>query len=816
MGVWRMKIWLRVAAIVMLLVFLAGVVQFGPQTLYGLEGEKAAGSIAARLRGAIALYVDSPVGLVDNQEIKLDAGNDFITPLLVENRVLVPVRFIAENLGGSVHWDGEGRAVSISLGERTIKLTLSKPEIIINGQAIPLEVSPQTYLNRTYVPLRAVSEAFGKKVEYNGGLVTIADNSLSIDPVREADLWEYLNNRLGKLPVLGSAENLKQLLEYAETDYSYLRLRAGNEALMKTADAVQAPSADSANSEYSRTNIQVQGVDEADLVKTDGRYIYQVSGDKVIISQAYPAETMKIAAVLHSDEAGFIPQELYVDQDNLVVIGRSQTNRARLTETETVAKMIMPPPYYMPRVKAIVYDIKDKQNVTKTRELELEGSYVSSRKIGNALYLVANQYVNYYRGQEEPIMLPAYRDSVLQSESVEIPYSDIKCFPPVVHPNYLLIAGLNLAEPQEAAQVSAYLGSGEDIYVSGKHLFVAVTRQGGYYPGMPVILREGPAVEREENTVVYKFALNQGKVSYLHKGQVPGRVLNQFSMDEYEGNFRIATTAGYSWSRGGQTSRNNLYVLDSNMGIIGRLEGLAPGEEIYSARFMGKRAYLVTFKTVDPLFVLDLQDPKEPKILGALKIPGYSDYLHPFDDSHLIGFGKDTIELPQKDYRGKTVDTAAYYLGMKIALFDVSDVANPKELFAEKIGDRGTSSELLNNHKALLFDGESGLLSFPVTVMEVPDGSLTDPRTGMPVYGRFSYQGAYVYNLNLTNGFTLRGRISHLDPQDYLKAGYSYPEPGKEVQRILYIKDTLYTLSDSLIKANDLSSLDDKASLLLP
>lgn len=811
-----MKIWRQGTAVLVILLLLVGVIQFSPQALYGEEAKNMEGIMATKLQGVIALYLDSPLALVNNAETELDSSNEFITPLLVAGRVLVPVRFVAESLGGTVLWNEETQAITINVGEKVIRLTLHKPELQVNGKSIALEVAPETYLDRTYVPLRAVSEAFGKKVDYQSSLVTIADSSANLNLVQDTELWEKVRARLNNLPVLGSEENLQKLLEAARVQGS--RIMYGlDSALMKTAEATPAPSANAGSIQYSQTNIQVQGVDEADLVKTDGKYIYQVSGQKVIISQVYPADAMKVVAVLNSGESSFSPQELYVDQDNLVIIGSSQTNMPMPLDLEVNAKMIMPPYYYTPKVKAVIYSIRDKQNITKTRELELDGNYVSSRKIGSALYLITNKYINYYPGLgQDPIILPAYRDSAVKAEDIQIPYSQIRCFPPVLQANYLLIAGLDLAKPKEAVQVSTYLGSGENIYVSEKHLFVAVSQQESYYSGRTGILGKIVPENRQEKTLVFKFALNQGKVTYLQKGEVPGRILNQFSMDEFQGNFRIATTVGHSWNSGDQTSRNNLYVLDSGMGIIGQIQDIAPGEQIYSTRFMGERAYMVTFKTVDPLFVLDLSNPQKPQILGALKIPGYSDYLHPYDANHLIGFGKDTVELPQKDYQGKVVGTMAYYLGMKIALFDVTDVANPKELFSEKIGDRGTSSELLHNHKALLFDKEKGLMALPVTVMQVPAGTAMEPSTGMPPYGQFSFQGAYVYNLDLSKGFALKGKITHLTPEDYLKAGYSGSEPDKQVNRILYINDTLYTLSNTQIKANELAGLEEKNNLLLP
>lgn len=242
------------------------------------------------------------------------------------------------------------------------------------------------------------------------------------------------------------------------------------------------------------------------------------------------------------------------------------------------------------------------------------------------------------------------------------------------------------------------------------------------------------------------------------------------------------------------------------MNICGEIEGIAKGEEIYSVRFMGDRGYMVTFKTVDPLFVIDLKDPTKPEILGALKIPGYSDYLHPYDENHIIGFGKDTIE----------VSGGAYYMGMKIALFDVSDVNNPVQKFSEVIGDRGTDSELLTNHKALLFSKEKNLLAFPVTVAEIKDKDSVLNEWGVPEYGEFVFQGAYVYNIDLDKGFTLKGKITHISDEEYLKSGNYNFYSNKSVERIIYINDTLYTLSKGMYKANKLSDLSEINTLEIP
>jgi inhibitor of cysteine peptidase len=278
-------------------------------------------------------------------------------------------------------------------------------------------------------------------------------------------------------------------------------------------------------------------------------------------------------------------------------------------------------------------------------------------------------------------------------------------------------------------------------------------------------------------------------------------------MDEYDGHFRIATTIGHvSRTLTEVSSSNNLYVLNMNLTIVGRLEDLAPGEQIYSARFMGDQCYLVTFKKIDPLFVIGLEDPANPRVLGRLKIPGYSNYLHPYSENLLIGIGKETVEAEEGDF--------AWYQGVKISLFDVSDLANPTEAAKYEIGDRGTDSPILSDHKALLFDKELNLLAIPVLVAEIDE---TKYSGGVPdnAYGDYVYQGLYVFSVT-ENSISLRGRITHIDNKDeFLKSGY-YFNSEYDVFRALYIEDMLYTLSNKRIEINNLTTLEAIGQIELP
>ncbi|MCR4435013.1 MAG: beta-propeller domain-containing protein [Clostridiales bacterium] len=815
-----------------------------------IKASSAAEDPQEKLKGAVVLYVGSSGAIVDNRDTRIDPANLEVQPVVKNGRTLVPVRFITESLGARVDWDAKNSAVDVDLNGKTVKLVIGSREMKVDGKDTALEVPAEIINDRTFVPLRQLAEALGKKVFYDRGLIVVSDREDIFDAESDKLWMDGVIARVNNLPVVGTFENLKSLLEKAQSTSASMLYGGGVEkrktingativqdAKMSTAAADTAAAGPEANpgysgeenskaaGDYSATNTQVQGVDEADIVKTDGEYIYQVNKQRVIIARAYPAEEMKISSVLDFTDKNFIPQELYLDGRKLVVIGSTCANVPVYTpETKDKAEVYPPAYYYRNTVKAVVYDITDRTKPGKLRELEVEGNYVSSRKIGSTLYMIANKAVDYYTIQQQSqSAAPCYRDTAVKEDFINIDYGEIRYFPGLLDTNYMTVAALDLDKMDEKAGISTYLGAGQNIYASPENLYVAVTK---YSPaevkpaeaaGEVSILPAKRRVIRayDNNTLVYKFSLNNSQVTYLNKGEVPGTILNQFSMDEYGKYFRIATTRGNILGTGENASTNNVYILDETLSITGKIEDMAPGEKIYSVRFMGDRGYVVTFKKVDPLFVIDLKDPYKPGILGALKIPGYSDYLHPYDENHILGFGKDAVEVSQKDWQGNDAGTTAFYQGMKIALFDVTDVNHPRQMFSEVIGDRGTDSELLRDHKALLFSKSKNLLAFPVTLMEIKEGNKIDAG-GFPQYGQFTFQGAYVYGIDLEKGFTLKGRITHLTDEEYRKAGGSWYDSDKNVERILYLDNTLYTLSRGMIKANDITDLKEKNTLRIP
>jgi inhibitor of cysteine peptidase len=503
--------------------------------------------------------------------------------------------------------------------------------------------------------------------------------------------------------------------------------------------------------DYSKTNIQVEGVDEADVVKTDGEYIYVISGQKVIIVKAYPAEE---ATVLSRITVNGTLKQLFINAYRLVVFYENGS----YNETKTCIN---------------IYDISDRANPSLRSEITVDGQYFSSRMIGDYVYVIIRKTASLVNGE---VVLPKIYS---EDECRIIPATDIY-YSNIADCGYVFttIVSVNVMEDkQEPNDETILSGWTTCIYVSLENIYLAI---GDY-----------------DKTVLHRIHIENGEISIVADGEVTGYVLNQFSMDEHEGYFRIATTSQMTSSPEEPLPilrlQNNVYILNMDLDIVGKLEGIAPGEKIHSARFMEDTFYLVTFRKVDPLFVMNLSDPYNPKILGELEITGYSDYLHVYDENHVIGVGKETVGAEEGDF--------SWYQGVKISLFDVTDVTAPIELAKYEIGDRGTDSPVLNDHKAFLFDKEKNLLVLPVAVAKVNESQYPN---GVPpyTYGDIVWQGAYVFtiSLELEEKIILRGTITHIENDDVHNTSCY-------ITRTLYIGDVLYTISESKIKMNSLLDL---------
>lgn len=736
---------------------------------------KGAAATAASAEG-VYLYTGSPLILADGKVKMLDQANPDLGATVIQSRTLLPLRAVSEYFGADVTYNQTAKEAVIKYGGKTCTFPIGSGTYTVDDgkQVKEYTMDSKSILmdGRTMVPLRVICEnVLGKKVSYYDRVIAVADRE--IDLKTNAALVTAVREKIGEAVKAGSMKELAKAI--TTTDYRYygtaVEDSATTEAMPSTVTKAEAAPSDSSQSgtassdgSYSTTNVQVEGIDEADIVKTDGKYLYIAGNSVVRIVGADSGKLTDATAIrLASNKT---VSEIYVDGGKLVLLGtRWETidnGDSPVYPAEMEKGLSIMPPYFQQKSFSFVdvYDISDPLKPTLLKEHEMEGSYQSSRKNGDIVYMVTSNYPS------GGIVMPLMRDSVAGSEAFSMKLSDVMIMPYHPCPGYLIISAVNVSD-MEKTEVEAITAYGATMYMNDSALYLAFSNY-------------------TADTTIIKFKLEGMKVGYAGSGDVPGYLLNQFSMDEYEGNLRVATTV---W----ETSSNSLYVLDSSMNITGSIEDLAKGETIYSVRFMGSKGYVVTYRTMDPLFVFDLSDPANPVLTGELKVPGFSNYLLPVGEDLLLGIGADTYDIYRKDSSGQDVVIGTRQGGIKFSLFDVSDVGKPKEISNYVIGDSGSSTEAFYNHKAIMVDK-------------------TNQNVGIDAYlyteaSSESKQGAVIVSYK-NDKLSLKGFLTSKGSGVY---GYDIPY----ARRLAYIGDVLYYIQDGRITSYDYDKLTEIDSLIL-
>lgn len=504
--------------------------------------------------------------------------------------------------------------------------------------------------------------------------------------------------------------------------------------------------------QYGETNTQTKGVDEADIIKNDGRYLYVVGYDLSNNRKLRIIDTQTMTAVynsyLYNDSGDILDiNEIYVSGNTLTAIGTYGNN--------TYGYGCFVDGYYGygmgGKTVSVVMDITDRASPKTLRKVEQDGSYRSSRMVGGVLYTLTEYTVS---GKDEE---EAKTNSVPEAAGAEIRCDCIYIIDEDSS-RYICLTAYDTALADGEVSSLAVLGKGGEVYCSENNLYVI----GNKY----INLKKGEAKDSDINgySVITAFSLNGKSIAFKAQGEVPGYINNQYSLDEYNGNLRIATTA-YSTKKNADIS--SLYVLDSDMKIIGKAENIANDEQIKSVRYMGTTAYVVTFRNTDPLFVIDLKDPTKPAIKGELKLPGYSAYMHPLSESIILGIG----------YNGDSQN--ADFTSLKVSLFDVSDMANPKEISTLTYND--CYSYVIDNPKAFVYNSEESYMVLPVQI-----------------YGKYELSGYACYIISTeNNSLSLRHKLSHSVTDVY---------SGITFLRGTYIGDELFTVSDNLTVKHSLKN----------
>ncbi len=541
----------------------------------------------------------------------------------------------------------------------------------------------------------------------------------------------------------------------------------------------------SAGDAYTTTNVQEAGVDESDVFKSDGTYFYIVTGQSLRIVKARPLDQLAEVGRLDLDVTPF---EIYLNGSKLILLAQYYEHMGGWGDPRMLME-IWPPYYPASKLYVIEIDIHDKTAPVETRRVEIDGNLVSSRLTNSRLIAVLTVAPD-LPGDISPLevallgvadFMPQVTTSAGTSELVR--YSD--CYHPEEPDGYFMttVVTLDADDVERILHTAAVVGDAGTIYASTEALYITDDQWDADN-------------DYRETLAIHKFAFDEdGAARYTASGMVPGRLLNQFSLGEYQGYLRVAThvTESRFWGWGPDmmavaTSQdieppsdyNAVYVLaeqDGELQTVGSIEGIAPNETLHAARFLGDHGFLVTFRKIDPLFTLDLTDPTNPQVVGELKVPGFSDYLHPVGDTHLIGIGKYTIP---------TEDGFDWFQGIQVSLFDVSDWSQPTVVQQITLGGRGSYAETDQTHKAFAFLEESGLLALPVHVYSETTG-------GEPwEFGQLEFAGVVVYQVDTASGFTELGRIEAVADQPASPWDYDYLS---DWLRAAIINDNVYSIS---------------------
>ena len=561
--------------------------------------------------------------------------------------------------------------------------------------------------------------------------------------------------------------------------------------------AAAEPSSNGRAQNFSETNVQVEGVDEPDIVKTDGKRIVLLSEGMLIVADVTEDEP-RVTGRLHLGSRSV--QSLFLSEDRVLLFGSLWTAYHPLASSDAA----FAPQYQSPSMELVEVDISAEPEIV--RSITIDGQFISGRMVGDTVRLVSSSGpVGLEWSFPEGTGLRAEQQAIEENKEIIrrstpdnwIPYyivSDASgrttdqgtlfdCNR-ASHPedfaglDMLSVVTIDLGEGLEVIDSTGLLANGNTVYASAESLYVATQNWETWRWG-----REGFAEDQPQTvtTDIHKFDISDPSVTtYLSTGTVEGYLLNQFAMDEHNGHLRVASTTSPSWWGSGFESESLVTVLadlgEGRLSQVGVVDGLGKTEQIYSVRFMGDMAYVVTFRQTDPLYTLDLSDPSAPEVLGELKILGYSAYLHPVGDGLLLGIGQDATETGQIQ-------------GTQVSLYDVSDPANPTRLDQITLSE-GSSSQVEYDHHAFLYWEPTGLAMVPVQQW------FWDQDKEDVFFGAV--------------GFKLDGRD--------LSEVRRFAHPGgdskewdwrAQITRSIVIGDRLYTISTKGIMSSDLATLEE-------
>lgn len=566
------------------------------------------------------------------------------------------------------------------------------------------------------------------------------DNIATDNPQQEVtDVLVYMPEQDNENPYEYIEEYFVSEHEYVvEENENKKKSEIGDDFIVESSTTYNsATSAKKTTDSYGMTNTQVNGIDEGDIVKNDGKYIYTVANNRIYIVDTEKMEQTAVITDFVNEEE--FPKtetnidEIYVKGNIMTVIATEEERYASTTyvynnQIEYKSYFCRPIDTSNSKTYITFYDISDRQNPKKQSQHNQSGSYFDSRAIGDTVYTIGYYIVNVsYEKTESQIRnecVPKIDGKRISIENIEFSRhgtDDVK--------SYVVISSFDMSGKTNNNSSYAYLGDVDTVYMSSERLYVISAS----YNQLIADSNNGSGY----STVITALKLDSGKIIFDCEGGVNGNVNNQYSMDEYNGYFRIATT-DFKEKNSNVIDVSSVYILNKDLNIVGKLVDIAKNESVKSVRFINDTAYVVTYENTDPLFVIDLSDPTSPKITGKVELPGFSEYLHPISDGYLVGVGYDG------NNEGADWDT------VKITLFDVSDPSSPK-VADEYVVDKART-DITYDPKAFVFYPEKEMIGIPMVMYDTGAKSHCSYFIVSVKDGKLEKQAELLHGFNKYNG----------------------------------------------------------------
>ena len=542
--------------------------------------------------------------------------------------------------------------------------------------ALVLVVGIGAYIRHQNLSSDATVSALGGQSSGNHSSSDKLDSSEMLQAATDYDeIYAYLKSYQDEL---NASDNTGYMAEdgialYSGSASTGARSTASESASVAS-DSASTP-ARAVDNSFSDTNVRTKGVGEADIVKTDGNYLYTLKANSQEISIVdIQSDQMKVVSTISLNE-NFQASEFYLNDQKLFVLGNLQN-----TQVDSDSKTL----YRGSCTRIQTYDLTDITSPKSIGTVDQSGSYRTSRFKDGYLYVFSDYYIyDTITKKDYPSYVPLVGDSILKQSDIYLPTNHAA-------DQYLVVSSISADDPDQAKDQKAVMSENGEVYVSENNIYI-------YEYTNSSILADNLAAKNQ--TIIRKLSYDKGKLSGSAQGKVKGYLNDSFSIDEYDDTLRLVTTVPHNAVNASQS--NAVYVLDTDLKTIGKIEDLAKDEQVYSARFFGDTGYFVTYEQTDPLFSVDFSDPKNPKILGSLKIPGFSEYLHFYGNDLLLGIGMDT------DENGITN-------GVKVSMFDISDPSDVKEVSTYTL-DQYYYSDVFYDYRAALVDPEKNLIGFPLS-----------------------------------------------------------------------------------------------------